>query len=150
MTVKSDGNLPQSVQDQSVAEPARQRTVHWLVTLMIAVTALLYFLIGFKRVSVLDNPNDQRVFGLIAGSGYVLAVAAMLVIKHYWLYVTGALLQVFILWQYFSLAPERLPHYEVWGLLLRAPQIIILVGLVYLALVRRNQKLAHKERSQRI
>lgn len=40
--------------------------------------------------------------------------------------------QVLVIAQYFNVAPDRTPSYEVWGIVLRIIQALLLVGLIYL------------------
>jgi hypothetical protein len=48
------------------------------------------------------------------------------------LWILGAILQVFVIYTYFNLASQRTPAYEVWGILIRIAQLMILIALVYL------------------
>ncbi len=115
------------------AQAARRRTIRYLAAALSALTALIYFLIGFRVLSVLDTPTDQ-IFGFFAGAGYALGVYLLLAHDRRLLWVLGALLQVFVVYQYFNLAFQRAPAYEVWGVLLRVPQVVLFIALVYLAL----------------
>jgi hypothetical protein len=70
------------------------------------------------------------VFGLIAGCGFTVLAVSLLVIKRRFVWILGALLQVMAIAMYFKVGPSRTPHYEAWGLGLRAPQALILASWV--------------------
>jgi hypothetical protein len=110
---------------------AQRRTIRTVAAGLAALTAFVYLLIGLQVLIVLDTPSDQ-IFGFFACAGY--ALGAFLLLRHdrrsvIWL---GALFQVFVIYQYFNLSTRRAPAFEIWGLLLRIPQAMILVALVYL------------------
>ncbi len=48
--------------------------------------------------------------------------------------MAGAVLQALIIFMYFTLAAERIPEFEVWGILLRVVQIPLLGAITYLAI----------------
>ncbi len=133
MTVKTRKQIgKKDFKPSSSPSTSLSRRLLYLTAALCALVAGLYFLIGFEVLSVLEPSTGQRAFGLIAGSGYAVATLALLVIRRRWLYITGALLQAFIIFQYFSLASARVPAYEVWGLLIRLPQALIFLALLYL------------------
>jgi uncharacterized membrane protein len=112
-----------------------QRVIRYFGAAMAAVAAGMYFLIAGRVVTVLDDaPRDQTIFGLIAGFGFALGVVLLLVSQRRVVWILGAALQVFVIAMYFNVAPNRTPHYEEFGLLLRIPQLLILLSLAYLAL----------------
>jgi hypothetical protein len=97
----------------------------------------MYFLIGTHVLPVLENGGrDQTMFGIVAGCGFALGALLLLVAKHRIVWVLGAALQVAVIMIYFKVAPDRTPHYEVWGLTLRVPQVLILGALAYLSFSR--------------
>jgi hypothetical protein len=111
----------------------RRKRVRYFAAAMAGVTSLVYFLIGFGAVTVLENPQDQTVFGLIAGAAFLAATMILLFFDSRVLWGLGALAQAFIIFTYFNLAPEREPSFEVWGILIRVAQALLLGALVYLA-----------------
>ena len=122
-----------SIVDQAIGETMEQRrTIRYVAGVLSALTAVMYFMIGFNLVSVLDISTDQS-FGIPAGIAY--AFGALLLfrfdLKAFW--VLGAILQVFVIFTYFSYAPERTPAFETWGILIRIAQMLILMMLAYLA-----------------
>lgn len=113
--------------------------VRYFAAAMAAVAAAMYFLIALRLVTVLDDAAaDQTIFGAIAAAGYLLGAVLLMVWPRRLVYILGALLQVFVIAMYFNVASDRTPHYEVWGLLLRIPEVLILASLVYLSVRSRR------------
>ncbi len=108
------------------------RAVRYFAALVSVLTAVIYFLIAFNMVSVLDTPADQ-IFGFPAGAAYLLGALLLVAVNRRPVWILGALLQVFVIYMYFNLASRRSPDFEFWGVILRIPQLMILVALVYLA-----------------
>lgn len=113
------------------ARAKRRRSIRYFAAAMSGATAVMYFLIGFHVVSVLDAPADQT-WGLIAGGAYAFGALLLLAFDRRVLWILGAILQVFVIYTYFNLASQRTPAYEVWGILIRIAQLMILIALVYL------------------
>jgi hypothetical protein len=118
-----------TVDDRAHGRP----TVRYLTAALAAAAALIYLLIGTQLVSVFEPVSDQTAFGLMAGGVYALGAVLLLTIKRRIVWVLGALFQVMVIFMYFNLAPERTPSFEVWGITLRVIQVVLLIGLVYLA-----------------
>jgi hypothetical protein len=91
--------------------PLIRRTAAGIAVLI----ALIYFLIGFQLVAVLENTSEQTAFGLIAGGAFVIGAALILAFDRRWLWTMGTLAQLFIIWTYFNLADQRAPDFEFWG-----------------------------------
>ena len=113
------------------ARAERRRTIRYFATAVSGATAVMYFLIGFRVVSVLDAPADQS-WGFVAGGAYALGAMLLLAYDRRVIVILGAILQVFVIYTYFNLASQRTPAYEVWGILIRIAQVMILIALVYL------------------
>ena len=109
------------------------RAIRYFAALVSGLTAVIYFLIGFNVVTVV-NPGVGQEFGLYAGAAYALGTVVLVLYERRLLWVLGAILQVFVIYTYFSLASQRTPAYEFWGILIRVAQFIILIALAYLAL----------------
>lgn len=113
------------------------RRLRYFTALMAALTALIYFMIGFNVVSVLDTTTlaeTDQTFGLYAGVAYALGAVLLVAFEGRLLWILGALLQVFVIYTYFALAPMRGPTYEVWGIMLRVAQVLTFITLTYLSL----------------
>ena len=110
----------------SVSRPLtgrRRRMVQRLAFVFCLVIAAIYFLIGLRFIEVIDNPDDQVVFGTIAGVAFVVGGLILLRWDRRWLWVTGTVIQLLIAYVYFDLASQRDPAFEQWGILLRILQI---------------------------
>jgi hypothetical protein len=119
--------------DMDVAgEGNRRRLIRYFAAFVSALTAVMYFLIGFHVVSVLDANADQT-FGIFAGVAYAFGALLLLAFDRRVVWTLGAILQVFVIFTYFNLASQRTPEFEVWGILIRIAQLLILVALLYLA-----------------
>ena len=122
-----------SIVEQVVGGTAGQRrTIRYVAGVLSALTAVMYFMIGFNIVSVLDTGTDQT-FGIPAGIAYAFGAVLLFRYDRKAFWVLGAVLQVFVIRTYFSYAPERTPAFETWGILIRIAQVSILVALAYLA-----------------
>jgi hypothetical protein len=111
----------------------RRRTVRSVATGLAGLTALLYYLIGFQVVTVLENPEDQAVFGMIAGTAFLAGALVIWFFDRRVLMGLGAVAQALIILMYFNLAPEREPSYEPWGIAIRVVQVSLFAALTYLA-----------------
>lgn len=109
--------------------PLIRRTAAGIAVLI----ALIYFLIGFQLVAVLEDTSGQTAFGLIAGGAFVIGAVSILAFDRRWLWTAGALAQLFIIWTYINLADQRVPDYEYWGVSIRVLQVTLTALLVYLA-----------------
>jgi hypothetical protein len=112
----------------------RRRRVRYFAAAMAACASLIYFLIGLRVVSVIQNPEEQVGFGLAAGAGFAIAALLTLSVDQRSLWVAGAVLQALIIFMYFTLAAERIPEFELWGILLRIVEVPLLVAVTYLAI----------------
>jgi hypothetical protein len=111
-----------------------RRTVRIVAAALAAATSLIYYLIGLRAVTVLENVDDQVGFGLIAGTAFLVGTVLILVIDSRIVFALGALAQVLIIWMYFELSSERTPSFEVWGVSIRILQALLLGVLAYLAI----------------
>jgi hypothetical protein len=112
-------------------EKTPERNLRIVAAVISSVTAFIYFMIGFNIVSVLETSSDQ-VFGVFAGAAYLLGAFLLLASDRRIILQLGALLQITVVYMYFSMAPIRIPHYEFWGIVLRIAQMAILTALLYL------------------
>jgi hypothetical protein len=121
----------------SVETKPRRRQVRVFAAATAATIAMLYMLIGFSVVRVVEpapgEPSAQLYFGLPAGLAFLLGATLLLWTDHRWLWILGAVLQVLVMFTYFSVAPYRVPSFEAWGMLIRIAQVPLLLALGYLA-----------------
>ncbi len=105
---------------------------------MAGAAAAIYLLIGAGVLQVVDGDQaGMATFGFAAAGGFVLGVVLLLLWKHPLVWVLGALLQIVVIVMYFAVGPDRTPHYEIWGLVLRIPQVLILASLTYITAAHR-------------
>jgi hypothetical protein len=121
----------------SVETKHRRRQVRVFAAAMAATIAILYLLIGFSVVRVVEpapgDPSPQLYFGVPAGFAFLLGATLLMWTDHRWLWILGALLQLLVMFTYFSVAPYRVPSFETWGMLIRIAQVPLLLALGYLA-----------------
>jgi hypothetical protein len=111
-----------------------REAIVWAAVGLSGVTAALYALIGLNVVSLGEiEPNEQRAFAIPATVVFAggAVVAATWDVR--WLWIVGAVGLAFIIGMYFSLADQREPRYETWGIAIRVVQFPLLAALVYLA-----------------
>lgn len=106
--------------------------IRQLAAVLSVTTAVLYFVIATETVRVVDGSDEPNVVFLVAG---ILFLAAAFVIVRVdrrlsWLLLAG--FDAFIIWAYFQVAADRTPAFEIWGVSLRVPQLLLLVALIYL------------------
>lgn len=125
-------------------------TVRRVAVGLTVITAILYYLIGFRVVEVLaDDPTGQTTFGLIAGTAFALGAVVIARYDKRVLWVLGTLGLGFVIWTYFNLAPDRDPSFELWGILIRVVQVPLLITLGYLAITSFNEEVSkHREQKE--
>jgi hypothetical protein len=118
-------------------------TARYIAAAAAAVTAILYFLIGFEVLWIGESASAQDAgllgFGLTVGTVFAVAALLLLLIERRAVWVPVALLQVPVIIGYFALAGIRIPSFEIWGLTIKALQLVILVALVYLIVSRASE-----------
>lgn len=104
-----------------------------------AACSLLYLMIGFRLVEVIeDDPSGQTAFGLVAGAAFAIGALIIARFDRKTLWVLGSVGLALVIWMYFAIAPDRVPEYEMWGILLRILQVPLLATLAYLAMTPAN------------
>lgn len=122
--------------------PARaagsRRLVRYLAAALSAACALVYFMIGFGIIEVVDAvPGDEPFllfFGVSAGLAFWLGALLLVVVDRRWVWIAGAAVQVLGIVTYVQKAETRTPPFEVWGVLLKIAEALILGALAYLVL----------------
>ena len=114
-----------------------RRTVRLTAATASAAMALIYFLIGLGMLSIGGSSSGETVdltmFGFSAGTAFLILAALLVLTDRRWLWVLAALVQVWVYVIYFAVAPGREPPFELWGITLRAIQLVLFAGLVYLS-----------------
>ncbi len=99
------------------------------------ITAIFYFLIAAHVLPVVDVMDGGITkFGLVAGAGFCLMAVALLFWKRRFVWIIIGLIQVLVIAMYFQVGRGRTPNYEVWGIVMRIPQVLILFSMAYLSL----------------
>ena len=136
MSTRSSQQLMRNPSDDRDSPLMKQRrTIRYVTAALAAAVAVIYFLIGFRVVSVLEIPQYQD-FGLAAGCAYALGAILLVLFDYRVLWVLGAVLQAVVIFTYFDVASVRTPTFELWGILIRIAQVIILIGLIALEIRR--------------
>ena len=118
-------------------EHMNRHTIRLVAAGLAAAMAVIYFLIGVGVLTVVDGQaGDPSMLGFGASAGALFLVGAILLFEfdRRWLWIAGALLQIFVAAMYVAVSPERTPAFEVWGITLRVIQVPLFAALVYLAL----------------
>jgi hypothetical protein len=114
-----------------------RRTIRYVAAAVSTAMAVIYFLIGLGVLDVLASASDRDfllVFGGAAGGAFLLGGFLLVAFDRRWLWVVGAIFQVFVYWAYFDVSKTRDPAFETWGITLRIIQVPLLLALTYLAL----------------
>lgn len=112
----------------------RSEAVRRVAVALVAVSAIIYYLIGFGVLDVGGLDSVERMaFGLIAGTAFALGAFMLARAEKRVMFVLAALGMAFVIWAYFDIAPDRDPAYETWGIVLRVIQFPTLALLGYLA-----------------
>jgi hypothetical protein len=117
-----------------------RRRIRYAAAALAALTAALYVLIATSTVSVIDPAgvadarHDQFAFATPAAIAYALGAVLLLVPRfdRRILWALGALLQLGVIFMYVSVAPDREPSFEPWGIAIRVVQLLLLTALVVL------------------
>ena len=129
-------------------------TIRQTAALLGLATAALYFVIATPAVTVVDGNDEPNVVFLIAGMLFLIGAAVVMRWDRRLYMGLFAGFDAFVLLAYFQVAPDRTPSFEVWGMTLRVPQVILLVLLVYLVVrpavqVSENREWASRSHSMR-
>ena len=114
-----------------------RRTIRFAAAVFAGAMAAIYFLIGLGVLTVVEGQSTDASllgFGAMAGSAFLLGAVLLLATDRRWLWILGALLQIFVVVGYVTVAADRTPAFEVWGITLRIIQVPLFGALVYLAL----------------
>jgi hypothetical protein len=116
----------------------RRQAIRYLAAAIAAITAVMYLLIGFGVLHVVDQASPDAPslldFGLMAGAAFGLGALLLLTLDNRILWVLGALLQVGVIVMYVVVGQERTPAFEAWGITIKILQVVLLGALLYLAL----------------
>lgn len=119
--------------------PETRRRVRLAAAWLSLADAVVYLLIGLQVVRVVEPAStvapSMLAFGGFSAAAFALGAALLWRFDRRPLWVLGAAFQAFVVLAYFSVAPQRTPPYEFWGLALKATQLALLAALTYLAVL---------------
>lgn len=113
-----------------------RRTVRLAAAGVAATMAVIYYLIGIGLLPVVNAgaaTDGLIVFGAMAGSAFLLGAVLLLAFDRRVLWILGFAFQIFVFWAYISIASQREPAFEMWGITLRVLQMPLIALLFYLA-----------------
>lgn len=121
--------------------------MRYLAAALAALTAVLYYLIGLEVLWVGESTNGQDPgllgFGLVVGTTFLVAAALLVLSERRWVLVAVGLLQVIVLVGYVAAASIRDPSFAPWGLVVKAPQLLILIIAAYLLVRHAPSRRSH-------
>jgi hypothetical protein len=118
---------------------ARQPRGRYVAAAASALVAVIYLLIGFSIVSVVDDQAGLVPPMLIAAAVFAALAVLLMLSTSRLVLIAGAALQVLVLAGYVAIASERTPAYEAWGITVKAVEAFLLIVFVYLAVQRPRQ-----------
>lgn len=129
---------PGSAASNPFTDPVSRRSVRNFAAAVAAVTALLYALIGVGLLTVVEpgtsDEGDMLAFGLPAAGAFLVGALLLILFDSRVLWLLGAILQVIVLVGYVAMAGIRTPQFEVWGIIIKATQLVLLCALAFLVL----------------
>lgn len=120
----------------------RIRTVRHVGAAAAGVSAVLYLFIGLGVLSVGESSTggtpDLFPFGVMAGGTFVAVALLLWRFESRLLWALVALLQVIVILGYVAMADVRVPPFEIWGLLVKATQVVVLGTMAVLIVMTRR------------
>ncbi len=104
-----------------------------------AATAALYVLSGTVGPIKLG-------FSLAMGAVFAVVALALFFFADRLVWMTAAVLDLGAVIGYFAVAPGREPHFEIWGIVIKVAQMVVLAALGYL-LVRHRKGVRSRTQS---
>ncbi len=107
------------------------RLARYAATGAAAATAALYLLSGTVGPIKLG-------FSLAMGAVFAVVALAVFFYAGRLVWLLAAVLDLGAIIGYFAVAPSRTPHFEVWGIVIKVAQVILLAALGYLLMRHRK------------
>jgi hypothetical protein len=131
------------------SEETSIRLAQLTATVTALATALLYFLIGLGVLNIgtsTEGTGNQDLlgFGVASGAVYVIVAVLVYLIKRRVVWILTAVLDFLVIIMYFAVASVRQPPYEIWGLLIKALELVLLGALMYLIFRSRKPSLPRR------
>jgi hypothetical protein len=99
------------------------------------VAAALYLLIGFGIVDIGESEGSDPAliqFGLLMGAIFAITAGLLWFVQTRLVLIAAAVVQVIVLIGYVAVASSREPAFELWGILVKVAQAVVLVAVAYL------------------
>lgn len=131
------GGSPEVLAMHAVARPTDSRRIaRYLAAGAAAVVAVQYWLIGLGVLpigtSASGETTDLLQFGLMAGATFAVASALLLLTRSRTVSIGVAVWSAIVIVAYVAFASVRAPQFEVWGLSVKAVQLVVLAAALYL------------------
>jgi hypothetical protein len=124
------------------------RRVQYVAAAAAAAAAILYFLIGFGVLDIGTGADgtskDLLGFGVTAGTVFAVVAVLPLLVPRRFLLILIALFDAAVITVYFVVAEIREPPVELWGILIKAFQVVLLGAVVFMII--RGPRRQHVER----
>lgn len=113
-----------------------ERRVQLVAVLLAVSSAVLYFLIGLGVLHIgtyRQNPGDNSLLGFGASAGVAFLGAAVLLalVRRGLVWIVVGLFDLMVIVFHFVVAPIRQPVFEMWGLLIKVLQAVLLAAIGY-------------------
>lgn len=124
------------------ATTGRARSAYTFVVAAAIGVGIVYLLLGVKVIPMAGGSSIEGVIVplIVAGLLYIAVASLAILVPGRAVWIGGAFLQALVLVGYVAVAPERTPSYEAWGLGLKAAQVALLCGFVYLMATRVDRR----------
>ena len=107
-------------------------------TVAALLMAGIYYLIGLGVLNVggatVGETTDLFAFGMGAGTAFLATATVFALTDRRWIWSLALVFQVLVFAMYVAISGMRVPPFEMWGLTLRALQLVVIASLVYLTL----------------
>jgi hypothetical protein len=124
------------------------RRVQYVAAAAAAAAAILYFLIGFGVLDIgtgADGTSEDLLgFGVTAGAAFAVVAVLLLLVPRRVLLILIALFDAAVIAMYFAVAEIREPPVDLWGVLIKAFQVVLLGAVVFMII--RGPQRQHVER----
>ena len=103
-------------------------------------SAILYVLVGFGVLDIgtatFGEEVDLKQFGTGAGAAFLAVALVSLLARNKWYIGAAGLFDAAVVLGYFVMAGVREPPVEVWGLSIKALQVIVFIAIVVVVTAR--------------
>ncbi len=118
--------------------PAHVETARRVAIITAWISAALYALIGLGVLPIGQSANggDPGLFdfGAMMAAIFVVTALLLMLFRSTVLWVAVAVLQFAVLIGYAALSGFRIPPFEVWGLLVKLDQVVLLAASLYMVI----------------